>query len=74
MSEPEVALLPCTIHGLSEHRLVVRNGFNPYRECVECAPCEHINQKFHGDSTSCLDCGAYVEDDDSYTEREEESL
>lgn len=44
---------------------------SPPRELVVC---EHINQKFHGDSTSCLDCGAYVEDDDSYMEREEEPL
>lgn len=36
--------------------------------------CEHLNTKFHGDSTSCLDCGDWVEDDDSYMEREEEAL
>lgn len=74
MSEPEVVLLPCEHHGLSEHRLVVRPGFGPYRECVKCATCEHLNTKFHGDSTSCLDCGGHVEDDDSYMEREEEAL
>lgn len=32
--------------------------------------CEHLHVKFHGDSSSCTDCGAFVEDDDSYTEKD----
>lgn len=28
--------LPCPIHGLTPHHLVVRTGFTPHRECTAC--------------------------------------